>query len=99
GPFDDLDVTSTVFHLFDSSIAKCTARTWYSFASSPNAPDIVTGLETFGWTKFRWLPLPPRSTNPAATSSAISSRIFGGTSARLWPDPARETQARFTGDY
>ncbi len=35
---------------------------------------------TFGWTKFRWFPLPPRLTNPDRSKSEISSRTFGGKS-------------------
>jgi len=42
-------------------------------------PESVT-CPPCGWTKFRWLPLPPRLANPARSKSAISWRILRGTS-------------------
>jgi len=79
GPFNYFYISISGIHDLDSSIALLTARSWYFFASSPAFPEIVNGFATCGWTKFRWLPLPPRSSKPAAFKSAMSSRIFLGT--------------------
>ena len=71
-PFDNLDVPCGLIHDLDSSIARLTARCWYYFASSPGLPESVTGFATLECTKFRWLPLPPRSKNPADSKSATA---------------------------